>query len=62
MFRLIVSVRRGSASSLPETWQAYATMELARAAGAHLMRQERVTRIAIVLAEAPPRFVEWLER
>jgi hypothetical protein len=37
-------------------------MELARAAGAHLLRQERVTRIAIVVAEVPPRFVEWLDK
>jgi hypothetical protein len=37
-------------------------MELARAAGAHLMREERVHRIAVVIDEVPPRFIEWLER
>lgn len=62
MFRLIVSVRRGSASNLSGTWEQYSTTELARAAGAQLMRLERVGRIAIVTAEVPPRFVEWLER
>jgi hypothetical protein len=62
MFRLVVSVRRGSASNLPGVWEQYSTMELARAAAAHLVRHERVNRIAIVTADVPPRFVEWLER
>lgn len=62
MFRLIVSVRRGSASNLAGTWERYPTIELARAAGATLMRQERVARIAVVGTQAPPKFVEWLDR
>jgi hypothetical protein len=62
MFRLIVSVRRGSASNMPGVWQRYPTMEQARAAAAVLLRQERVTRIAVVRNEAPPAFVEWIER
>ncbi|MGH9347458.1 MAG: hypothetical protein ACRD26_09350 [Vicinamibacterales bacterium] len=62
MFRLVVSVRRGSASNLPGTWQEYATVEQARSAAAALLRHERVFRIAIVRSEAPPSFVEWMER
>lgn len=62
MFRLVVSVRRGSASNLPGTWEPYPTIELARAAGARLMRHERVARIAVVNTDVPPVFVEWLER
>lgn len=62
MFRLVVSVRRGSASNLPGAWQRYPTLEEARTAAAALLRHERVTRIAIVRNEAPPAFVEWLER
>ena len=62
MFRLIVSVRRGSASNIPGSWERYPTIELARAAGVQLMRHERVTRIAIAGNEVPPRFVEWLDR
>jgi hypothetical protein len=62
MFRLLVSVRRGSASNLPGTWERYPTIELARAAGALLMRQERVARIALVSTGVPPAFVEWLDR
>lgn len=62
MFRLIVSVRRGSASSIPGGWERYPTLEQARTAAAALLRQERVTRIAVVRNEAPPAFIEWLDR
>ena len=62
MFRLVVSVRRGSASNLPGTWERYPTIDLARAAGVPLMRLERVARIAVVGTEVPPAFVEWLDR
>ena len=62
MFRLVVSVRRGTASNLPGTWERFSTIEQARAAAAGLLRNERVVRIAIVRNEAPPAFVEWLDR
>jgi hypothetical protein len=62
MFKLVVTVRRGSASNLPGAWERYGTLEQARAAGAALARHERVTRIAVVHNEVPPRFVEWLDR
>ena len=59
MFRLIATVKRGTAD-FPQVVPTYATQELARAAGLDLMRQERVLRVMIVLNEVPPRFVEWL--
>jgi hypothetical protein len=62
MYRLIVSVRRGSASNMPGAWQRYPTLEQARTAAAALLRHERVTRIAVVRNEAPPVFVEWMDR
>jgi hypothetical protein len=62
MFRLIVSVRRGTACSVPGAWERYATIEQARVAAAGLLKHERVTRIALVRDEVPPAFVEWLER
>jgi hypothetical protein len=37
-------------------------MEQARTAAAALLQHERVTRVAVVRNEAPPAFVEWLER
>jgi hypothetical protein len=62
MFRLVVSVRRGSACSMPGASQRFPTLEQARTAAAALLRHERVARIAIVRNEAPPAFVEWLDR
>ena len=62
MFRLIVGVRRGSACSIPAAGRPYPTLEQARTAAASLLRNERVTRIAIVRNEVPPAFVEWLDR
>ncbi len=62
MFRLVVSVRRGSASGMTGAWEHYPTLEEARSAASTLLRHERVARIAIVRNEAPPAFVEWRER
>ena len=62
MFRLVITVRRGTPGNLPGAADRYATLELARSAGAGLLRHERVLRIAIVRNEAPPAFVEWLDR
>ena len=59
MFRLIATVKRGTAD-FPQVVTTYVTQELARAAGQELMRHERVLRVMIVLNEVPPRFVEWL--
>jgi hypothetical protein len=62
VYRLVVSVRRGSASNLAGVSDRYPTLEVAREAGARLLRHERVTRIAIVGNDIPPRFVEWIDR
>ena len=62
MFRLVTTMRRGSASGIPQAWARYATVEAARAGGADLLREERVLRVMIVRNEMPQAFVEWLER
>ena len=62
MFRLVVTVRRGTPSNLPGAAERYATIEHARSAAVGLIRQERVLRVAIVRNEAPPAFVEWQDR
>jgi hypothetical protein len=62
MFRLVVTVRRGTASGLPGSWERYGTIEEARDAGAQLLRHERVTRIAITRDEFPSGFVEWVHQ
>jgi hypothetical protein len=62
MFRLITTVKRGSASSLPGTWPGYPSVEAARTAAAALLREDRVQRVMIVRDEAPKGFVEWRDR
>jgi len=62
VFRLVTTMRRGSASGIPQAWARYATVEAARAGGADLLREERVLRVMIVRNEMPQAFVEWLER
>jgi hypothetical protein len=62
MFRLVVTVRRGSASNFPAAWAQYPTLDAARVGASALLREDRVLRGMIVSDEVPPRFIEWLER
>ena len=62
MFRLVTTVRRGSASDLEATWVPYPTIEAARVGASALLREDRVLRVMIVRDEIPRTFVEWLER
>lgn len=62
MFRLITTVKRGSASSLPATWLRYATLDDARTAATALLREDRVQRVMVVRDESPGEFVEWRDR
>ena len=62
MFRLIATMRRGSASGIPQAWARYASVDAARAGAAELLREDRVLRVMIVRNEIPQAFVEWLER
>jgi hypothetical protein len=62
MFKLIATMRRGSASGMPQALARYAAIETARAGAAELIRDDRVLRVMVVRNEIPPAFVEWLER
>jgi hypothetical protein len=62
MFRLIATMRRGSASGRPQSWVRYPGMDAARAGAAEMMRDDRVLRVMIVRNEIPSTFVEWLEQ
>jgi hypothetical protein len=62
MFKLIATMRRGSAAGLAPAWARYPTVEAARAGVALLLRDERVLRVMVVRNEVPPAFVEWMER
>ncbi len=62
MFRLIITVKRGSACTLPGAARSYPSIEAARAAAAAVLREDRVQRVMIVRDLLPPAFVEWTER
>jgi hypothetical protein len=62
MFKLVTTMRRGSASGMPQAWARYASVEAARAGAAELLREDRVLRVMVVRNEIPLAFVEWQER
>jgi len=62
MFKLIATMRRGTASGVPAAAARYPTVETARAGAAILFHEERVLRVMVVRNEVPPAFVEWLDR
>ena len=62
MFRLVTTMRRGSASGMPQGWARYASVEAARAGAAELLREERVLRVMIVRNEVPGAYVEWCDK
>jgi hypothetical protein len=62
MFKLIATMRRGSASNFTAASARYATVEAARIGTTTLLRDERILRVMIVRNEIPPAFVEWAER
>ena len=61
-FRLLPIMRQGIGSSIPETWEHFATLEEARRAVKHMYEDDRVLRAFIVEDTVPAHFVEWVER
>ena len=55
-------MRQGTASSIPETWTRFVTADDARRAAKQMYHDDRVLRAYVTTDEAPPRFVEWMER
>jgi hypothetical protein len=55
-------MRQGTASSIPETWTRFATLDEARTGVKAMYHDDRVMRVVIVTDEVPPRFIEWVER
>jgi hypothetical protein len=62
MYRLITTVRRGSASGLPAAWARYPTLDAARAGAAELFREERVVRVMVVNNQPGGSYVEWIDK
>jgi len=61
-FRLLPIMRQVIGSSIPETWEHFATLMEARRAAKHMYEDDRVLRALIVTDTAPAHFVEWVER
>jgi len=61
-FKLRPIMRQGTASSIAETWNHYATVDEAKGATKQMYHDDRVLRVFVVTDEAPPQFVEWIER
>ena len=62
MFRLVATMRRGSATALPQAAAAYASIETARLGAAELLREDRILKVMIVKNAFPGGFVEWIDR
>ena len=60
-YRLRPTMKQGTASSIPETWVHYGSMDDARAAATRMYRDDRVLRVMLV-ADSSGTFIEWLER
>ena len=61
-FRLLATMRQGTASSLPGAWERFSTEEDARLGAREMLKNDRVLRVALVSDALPRRFVEWVNR
>jgi hypothetical protein len=59
-FRLRPIMKQGTASSIPETWMHYASVDDARHGAKHMYHNDRVLRVMMV--DHAGSFVEWIER
>jgi hypothetical protein len=62
MFRLVTTMRQGTASGLASAVARYPTIDAARAGAALLLRNDRVLRVMIVHNQLTAPFVEWCDR
>ena len=60
-YRLRPTMKQGTASSIPETWLHYESVDEARAGATRMYRDDRVLRVMLV-ADSSGTFIEWLER
>ena len=59
MFRLIPTMRRGSATALPQAATDYPSVEAARLGAVELLREDRILKVMIVRAGG---YVEYVDR
>jgi hypothetical protein len=55
-------MRQGTASSIPETWIRFATLDEARRSAKQMYHDDRILRVFVVTDAVPPQFVDWVER
>jgi hypothetical protein len=60
-FKLRPIMKQGTASSIPETWAHYASIEDAHAGAKSMYQNDRVLRVMLVVDDTGS-FVEWIER
>ena len=60
-FTLRPIMKQGTASSLPETWMRYPSVEDARTGAKAMYQDDRVLRVMVV-TDTIGSFVEWIER
>lgn len=60
-FRLRPTMKQGTASSIPETWAHYPSVEEARIGAKLMYHNDRVLRVMAV-TDSVGSFVEWIER
>jgi len=62
VYRLRPIMRQGTASSIAEAWVRFGSVDEARRASKAMYHDDRVLRVFVVTDDAPPQFVEWVER
>ena len=62
MYKLVATMRRGSATALPQASACYASLKDARLGAAELLKEDRILKVMIVLSEIPGGYVEWVDR
>jgi hypothetical protein len=60
-YRLRPIMKQGTASSIPETWTHYLSIEGARAGAKLMYHNDRVLRVMMV-TDSVGSFVEWIDR
>ena len=60
-FRLRPTMKQGTASSVPETWMHFGSVDDARAAAKRMYHDDRVLRVMLV-ADSAGTFIEWIDR
>lgn len=60
-YRLRPTMKQGTASSIPETWTHYSSVEDARAGAKLMYHNDRVLRVMMV-TDSVGSFVEWIDR